>query len=272
MELCLALLVDDFSVHRFAEKHGVSQRTVFRDLRFLEERWGVSPQGSIFAGYLGSVLADFAAPFLLGLGERSKAKFGIFSASGVDPAVFKAFLKAFLKKRVLRCQYKAAHKTTQRELEVIELFYKGAWYAWALDRAQRKFKTFSLLKCQACSVSPETCDLDALKGVFTEKMRWSFGVMEGTDPNRVLLEFQPDAYAYVMERSFHWSQASPTKGRVEYQVAVTPELISWVLSFGPKVKVLEPAKLRHQVSCRLKTALSQYEGSASESFQVISIG
>ena len=42
-------------------------------------------------------------------------------------------------------------------------------------------------------------------------------------------------------------------------VAASVEVVSWVLGFGDKARVLEPAQLRTEIAAELRRAASQYE-------------
>jgi len=76
----------------------------------------------------------------------------------------------------------------------------------------------------------------------------------------VCIEFGGKIAAFVSERRWHPSQRVVSKehGRllVELEVALTPELVQWVLGFGSHAKVLTPTKLATQV-------LEEAEGTAA---------
>ncbi len=95
-----------------------------------------------------------------------------------------------------------------------------------------------------------------------EHLRHAFGITGGT-PEPVRVVFSPEVRTYIRERTWHSSQALSARpdGWLELalHVAITPELISWVLSFGADAKVLEPASLGEQVQAGLRAALAAYE-------------
>ena len=95
----------------------------------------------------------------------------------------------------------------------------------------------------------------------------SFGVI-ADQAVRVRILFEPRWATYVEERNWHESQTF-TKGpdgkiEISMDVGSTPDLRSWILSFGSGAEVLEPEELRAEVARELEEARVRYE-SASQS-------
>ncbi len=92
----------------------------------------------------------------------------------------------------------------------------------------------------------------------------SFGLFHGELAETVRVRFAPGAARYARERLWHASQrcADLADGGCEmaWQVPVTPDLRSWLLSFGPSAEVLEPEPLRRHVAGDLRSALKNYGG------------
>ncbi len=78
----------------------------------------------------------------------------------------------------------------------------------------------------------------------------AFGITVGS-PAEVVLRAGQDTVEYFQQRQWHHSQRLEESADgvtyIHLQVPLTPELISWILSFGSKVEVLRPEKLRHQI-------------------------
>lgn len=86
-----------------------------------------------------------------------------------------------------------------------------------------------------------------------------FGVFTGGPPVKVVLEFTQDVRHLLEDRVFHPSQrrrrAAGGVTRLELEVPSTPQLLQWLVGWGPKVRVLEPAELREAVRDEHRRAL-----------------
>ena len=67
----------------------------------------------------------------------------------------------------------------------------------------------------------------------------------------MVLLFEAEAGRWVAEERWHKSQESEVlpdgRVRMRFQVGVTPEMVSWLLYYGCRVEVEEPAWLRERV-------------------------
>jgi predicted DNA-binding transcriptional regulator YafY len=90
----------------------------------------------------------------------------------------------------------------------------------------------------------------------------AFGLIRGERTVRVKIWFHDRVARYVRRRMWHPSQRfKSSRGGVEMTMDVrgTVEITSWVLGFGPKAQVLEPAALRAEVAEELRRAAATYE-------------
>lgn len=94
-----------------------------------------------------------------------------------------------------------------------------------------------------------------------------FGIFKGGEPTNVRVHFGASAAGYARERLWHTSQRCMdlANGACEmsWTIPVTPELVSWLLSFGAGARVLEPPELRAKMADTLRAAAGQYAGSAA---------
>ena len=76
---------------------------------------------------------------------------------------------------------------------------------------------------------------------------------------KVRLLFEPKLAVYITEWQWHATQEFRTRrdGRVEMRLETTgrKELIRWVLSWMPDVKVLAPKSLRDRIAEKLQDGL-----------------
>lgn len=105
---------------------------------------------------------------------------------------------------------------------------------------------------------PEDFDLAAYLGP-------AWGIMRGGtgEPVDVVLRFAPEAGRRVAEEHWHASQQVEEQpdGSILFRlrVPVTPDFVNWLLYYGSRVKVLEPAGLRVQVAEEHRCAAESYE-------------
>ena len=76
-------------------------------------------------------------------------------------------------------------------------------------------------------------------------------------------EFSHPVSSFIRERRWHHSQRIIAKenDKIELQleVGVTPELVQWILGYGPSVKVLGPDSLKSEVKEQAQKTLKIYE-------------
>jgi predicted DNA-binding transcriptional regulator YafY len=88
----------------------------------------------------------------------------------------------------------------------------------------------------------------------------AFGLIRGERVN-VRIWFHPQVARYVQRRQWHSTQQfRAVRGGIEMTMGVhgIVELMNWVLGFGDKVEVLEPASLREAVASELRRAVARY--------------
>jgi len=101
---------------------------------------------------------------------------------------------------------------------------------------------------------PEDFDLE-------EFMRPSFGVFQGK-PVKIRVSFARDIAGYITEQVWHESQKVQEldDGSVifEAEVAGTDEIKFWIMNWGSKALVLEPASLREEIRSEAQAMLQSY--------------
>jgi predicted DNA-binding transcriptional regulator YafY len=85
----------------------------------------------------------------------------------------------------------------------------------------------------------------------------------GDAPIKAQLLFGPKLAVYITERDWHPSQEFQTHadGRVEMRLETTgrKELVRWILSWMPDVKLLAPKRLRNRIAEKLRNGLRAQE-------------
>jgi predicted DNA-binding transcriptional regulator YafY len=90
----------------------------------------------------------------------------------------------------------------------------------------------------------------------------SFGIHLGEDRARAVIDFTPAVSELVRSRTWHPTQVlRPRPGgglRLRMDVTNPTELCSWILSWGPQARVVEPPELIERVARELREAARQY--------------
>ena len=188
--------------------------------------------------------------------------FGVLSEDRVriDPEVW-AQLAGFIERReIIRATYQTFDgRVADYELHPFHLLaYHGNWYLMAWNMEKERVATFALSRFRRIAATGQA---------FTRPVEFSpetyarqaFGIVGGGEPLKVRLLFEPKLAVYITERQWHPSQEfrARTEGRVEMRLETTgrKELVRWILSWMPDVKVLAPKSLRDRIDEKLRDGL-----------------
>jgi len=144
-------------------------------------------------------------------------------------------------------------------------FAKGSLYLVAKDSKDGKIKLFSLPRMSHAKMMGEAYTEEQINP--EEFFSASFGIFKGSKTESVVLDCSPTIAPYVRERSWHKSQRVVAKAdgsiSLHLDVAITPDLINWILSFGANVKVSSPASLIELVTKEAQSVIEQYSKRAA---------
>jgi predicted DNA-binding transcriptional regulator YafY len=167
--------------------------------------------------------------------------------------------------RPLRCLYRRA-KDGQEERVTIHpyamVLYKDAIYCVGLHVGKKEIRTFLLdrMRDTECAVTerfelPEDFSID-------DHFQGQFGIWRGSEPKRVVIDFDAKVAEFVRTRRVHPSQelAPLQKGgvRMTMMIGDLTELATWILGFGETARVVEPPELVERVIRELEGALAHY--------------
>jgi len=177
-------------------------------------------------------------------------------------------VQAVLRRHPVRVRYRAASGyRMRRTLEPYTLvMYRDGLYALARTRSKggADLRLFAVERILAAELVrdrtfdvPEDFDprtwFDGTLGVWRNNKR----------PQRVRIAFDERVVDLVKERRWpgptRWRERDDGRGELELRVPVTPEVYTWILTWGPLAEVLTPKRLRSQVAEALREALAQYE-------------
>jgi len=178
----------------------------------------------------------------------------------IDPDVWAGLAGYVERREAIRATYQTFDgRVSEYEMHPYHLLaYHGNWYLMAWNVTKGRVATFALSRfrriaatgqvyTRAAEFSPETY------------ARQAFGIVGGEKPIKVRLLFEPKLAVYITERQWHPSQAFRTRadGRIEMRMETTgrKELVRWILSWMPDVKVLAPKSLRGRITEKLQAGL-----------------
>ncbi|GBR77457.1 protein containing WYL domain [Candidatus Termititenax dinenymphae] len=112
-------------------------------------------------------------------------------------------------------------------------------------------------------------DIDALQQMgaprdfdYEQYLGKAWGIIKGKK-TKVVLDFDQSQAVFLKEKQWHPSQklSKPQNGKIRMTLTVDgiDEILWWILSYGSRVKVVEPRSLAEQVKNELMTSLNKYK-------------
>jgi predicted DNA-binding transcriptional regulator YafY len=152
--------------------------------------------------------------------------------------------------------------TRQAETYALKEF-KNRWYLLSNDLVSKKLRIFALDRLTGLEISKRTFPFPT---DFNVKVyfRYCFGIIQPDNqvPEQVILSFDPDQGKFIKSLPLHDSQQilidNAEEFRIKLELYNTFDFIMEILSYGSRVKVLEPAGLAEEVKMALLNAYQQY--------------
>lgn len=153
------------------------------------------------------------------------------------------------------------NRPLKKKINPYGLWYQnGIFYLIGYCHQQKDFRTYVVDRIKSIKMTDEVFTPDLYFKV-DEYFKDAFGVFRGK-PERVELIFDKPASKWVRERRWHSSQELASlpgdQIKLRFRVAVTPELIQWVLGFGSQVEVIQPENLRKTIQKEAWKLMKQY--------------
>ncbi|WP_081909142.1 YafY family protein [Deinococcus sp. YIM 77859] len=199
------------------------------------------------------------------------------SARRGDDQALEVVARAWDERRVIRFDYKRPNGELERGNELCVYFVEVsrtnlALYVIGLERRYRNaVRTFKLSRIQSPVMLRDTYSIpDSFNP--RDHLMDAWGVMGGSHSVTVRLRFTPDAAYRVLEGGYP-NTSDPLiypDGSVELEIragadqtGLPRELLPWILSWGPRVEVLEPEPVRQHWLSELRAALRRYDPNAA---------
>lgn len=159
---------------------------------------------------------------------------------------------AAVKRKTVEIVYYTMHrrKETKRRVDPYRVwFFNGTFYLIGHCHMRNEVRVFALDRVKMLHQTRDSFDIP--EGFNLEEFTGtSFGVFQGP-LTKVKIWFSPDVAGYVKEKVWHESQkiVEQNDGSVVFEalVAGTDEIRFWIMSWGSKAEVLEPASLREEI-------------------------
>ena len=159
-------------------------------------------------------------------------------------------------RRVLKFKYYSPREESQRNIEPYYLVFRwGNWYVWGWCRKRRDFRMFKLNRMDEVEMTAKSFEMKEVslpkmdnehifpgnikvKALFDVDMKW-----------RLVEEFGPDCFTEAED------------GRLLFTADYTDMnyLTTWLITFGDKVEVLEPAEVREAIRNMAASICKRYE-------------
>ena len=182
-----------------------------------------------------------------------------------DEEILDQIVRAVLKTRPLAITYRSRKDQRERRIEPYTLvMYRDGFYVLArVPDAEPEMRRFAVDRIG--SVRTFTSETFEVPDEFTPEafFRDTFGIWHTEDePEEVVVAFSKEAMKGVKERQ--WPGFKEVReledGRMALVlcVPVTPELVTWVLTWGPHAEVLQPGHLREDIKAVVSETLALY--------------
>lgn len=197
-------------------------------------------------------LGTEAKNYLGELEEELKFDAGPQLGVGISSEIIDTVKAACGERQVLSVTYASAHSQTTRRRKLgpyFLYFAKGSFYFVAEDLEAGIPKTFSVSRILEAELLDEVFEKEMIQP--SDYFSDSFGVFRGDDAKEVVLRFSGNIAPYIKERIWHKSQEVEDLEdgviALSFNIALTPELIQWIVGFGKDCLVVQPEELKKEV-------------------------
>ena len=170
--------------------------------------------------------------------------------------------RALLDRNTIRFCYHTRHRRDERESAQTReadpyslAYFLGAWHLVAYCHLRQDVRNFRLDRIE---------DLDLLPRTFTRLANIQSCQSEQDQPRNIMVRvlFDREIARWVREgRSFYVTSEEETKDGLLVTLTVRHpnEILQWLLSWGSRVKVLEPDSLRERLAKEVRAMLQNYQ-------------
>lgn len=179
---------------------------------------------------------------------------------------FYDILYAIRNKKIIEFEYNSFKNNTVSQRKVHPLALKeakGRWYVVAADSRDKKFKSFGLDRIRFLDVL-KTSYREKYKIDLKEHFKYDFGInnIETENPQKIVIECYEEQGKYIESFPLHSSQKTIHEEEnllvIELFLRPTYDFLQEIMSFGKKVKVIEPQCLIDDIKHHFSEGLKLY--------------
>lgn len=183
----------------------------------------------------------------------------------IDTIVFDTIFKSIKLKETIEFEYRSIAKTeyTNKKLNCYKVIcQKGNWYVVGFSHITKEVRIYALSRIQNIKILNEKFEIPKSFNL-SKYVDLSFGIWANKEnPIEYELLFTSEINTYILEREWHSNQVIKQNedGSVllKFKSNQKQQVLSWVLSFGKNVTVLNPPELIEKVKEELKESLKKY--------------
>ncbi len=207
-----------------------------------------------------NVFLEMNHKFAQGLFENYSA--GEFDYSPYSQ-IIDSLVNATTNQNICRIIYSGLDSTKPKSYDIEPeklVYYNGGLYIIALMRFYRRFILLSVQRIRELEIKEKKFVKDIH---FNSQEFWKgrFGLFPG-ERRKVVLRFSREVTSYIEGRKWHDSQSVVFDDDQNFiltmKVALSPELISWIMSWHIYVKVLKPIELIRSIKSAAEGIVEQY--------------
>lgn len=139
--------------------------------------------------------------------------------------------------------------------------FKQRWYLIGRHVAENRIKTYALDRMQQLTHQPETFVMpDDIRP--DSYFKHAFGIVGEGEPRRIALRTDTRTAHYLRDLPLHHSQHEAVHDGFSifyYNMIISNDLVSELLSYGPRITVIEPQVLRNMLIDEYRRALHNYD-------------
>ena len=256
----------------------ISQRTFQRDINEISNLWNVEIKNNKSTGYYFieehddklnnnvQLLDTFNVYNALSLTTNYSNYIQFENRLPKGTEHIFGLLHAIKNKFAVELIYHKHYETVSEKVIVHPYFikqFKGLWYLLCLKEEINEIRTYALDRIVSFEVKKKKFILNKIFS-FDNYFKNCFGIITPSYDKlqRIVLSFSADQAKYIKNYPLHISQKiiKETDNQIifEFNIFITYDFIMELLSYGDKIKIIEPKKLIDTIQTIYKNSLQQY--------------